>query len=145
MKTALKSILFFLLAGCLIAVRVFEDVLFYDPLIDYFHGEYQNHPVPEVNQVKYFMSLLLRFTMNSAISLLMIFTVLTKMRYVKFAAVIYLIVFFLSTIAFFLLINHNEPHKLTLFYVRRILIQPLLLFVLLPALYYQNQTEKRKI
>ena len=145
MSTAVKGIIFFLLAGCLIAVRVFENSLFYDPLLDYFHGEYQKHPLPPLNQLKYFGALTARFLMNTTISLLMIYTVLTKMRYVKFSAVIYLIVFVLCVIVFFALINMNDPHKLTVFYVRRVLIQPLMLFVLLPALYYQNRIEKRRL
>ncbi len=142
MKLSFKIVFFFLLACCLIAVRALEDILFYDPLIAYFHGEYQLEPVPDVYQLKYFFSLLLRYLLNTGISLLMVYTVLTKKSYVKFAAYIYVIIFLICTILFFTLMNFNDPHKLTLFYVRRILIQPLLLFVLLPALYYQKQTEK---
>lgn len=145
MTIVLKTIRFLALTGCLIAVRVFENTLFYDPLLDYFHGDYQIQPIPDLDQVYYFLSLLLRYFLNTTISLLMIYTVLTKMRYVKFAFYMYLALFVVCAILFFILININDPHKLTLFYVRRLLIQPVLLFVLLPALYYQNQTERKKL
>ena len=53
----------------LVAIRAFEDTLFYDPFLDYFKSNYHNLPLPKLSIVKLFFSLGFRYYLNSIISL----------------------------------------------------------------------------
>lgn len=121
----------------LIAVRLFEENLFYDPLIRFFRSEYLTGGVPEMNIGLLLLNLLIRFFLNTAISLLIIYLAFRDLQIFKFASVLYGILLFIAFPVFvFLLLNFEHEHYLALFYVRRFLIHPLFILILLPAFYY---------
>lgn len=139
-----KEIFFSIALVFLLAViRAFED-LFYDPFLNYFKRDYANLPFPEYNTTKLFFSLILRYFLNSIISLAIIQVLFKDFSLTKFASVLYLIFFVILIIAFFaILIFSTEANNLLLFYVRRFLIQPLFVLLFVPAFYYQNQLIKK--
>lgn len=131
--------LFFLL----IAVRAIAPKIFYDPLINYFTDEYL-HILPEgIETGKLFLNLFFRYVLNAFISLGIICLIFKRIDFVKFAVGFYVFAFItLSIIFYFLLKNNFENGHLLPFYIRRFLIHPLILLVLLPAFYYQTLQEK---
>lgn len=127
----------------LLYVRFRESELFYDPLIRYFHGDYQNTSLPELAQGKFFVNLLLRYFINMLLSLGILWAVFTDKSILKFTSIFYLVVFVLLLPPFYYLLSrHNPSEYLPLFYVRRFLIQPLLIFLLLPAFFYYRKVNK---
>jgi len=56
----------------LILVRAFEDELFYDPFLTFFKSDYQNKPLPDLNDYLLFWNLLLRYAINTFFSLIII-------------------------------------------------------------------------
>ena len=70
-KTSKFIVIALLLVG-LFSVRAIAIAFFYDPLIVYFKGDYNNMPIPEINYMKYFAFLFFRYFLNSAISILII-------------------------------------------------------------------------
>jgi exosortase F-associated protein len=131
-----------LLVALLASVRAFEKQLFYDPFLIYFEADYLNWPLPEFNALKLFLSLLFRFTLNSIISLGIIYFLFKEVEMVKFAAFLYVFFFVILTTAYFIIIYfYGENNNLILFYVRRFLIQPLFLILFIPAFYYQKQSK----
>lgn len=139
-----KEIVFSIVLVFLLAlIRTFED-FFYDPFLDYFKSDYSNLPFPEYDSIKLFFSLLLRFALNTIVSLAIIQVLFKDFSLTQFASVLYLIFFILLTIAFFCILNFSsEQNNLLLFYVRRFLIQPLFVLLFVPAFYYQNQLAKK--
>lgn len=137
-----KTTLFLLLGlvFLLVLIRSFEDILFYDPFLKYFKLEYSNEPFPVIEYWHLFFGLSFRYFLNTALSLLIIFTVFKDFDLTKFAAFLYLLFFcVLIGLFFFVLFYYGEANKLALFYIRRFLIQPLFLILFLPAFYYQKQ------
>ncbi len=127
------------LAGLLL-VRFRENDIFYDPLIDYFHGEYQNNSLPLFDEFKLLLNIAYRYLLNFVLSYGILLAFFRERGVLKFSALLYLVTFLVLIVVFFILLKNYDPQNyLPLFYVRRFLIQPLLVFLLIPAfLYYQK-------
>jgi len=130
-----------LLTGLLAAIRFFQLDLFYDPLNDYFHSNFQALPYPDMDLGKLVLSNSLRFLLNSVTSLWILWFLYKSRSYVNAALWVYLFAFVLLTAAILILLQMDTAlAKMALFYTRRFLIHPLLLFILVAGCYYlQNQ------
>jgi len=127
----------------LVVIRLFENQIFYDPFLKYFQSEYTNLPFPQINIIKLFFSLGIRFYLNSVISLLLLYVIFNDKQIVKFSALLYMILGSILMISFiFVLTFFAEESKMTLFYIRRFLIQPIFILLFIPAFYYQKQIKK---
>jgi exosortase F-associated protein len=127
----------------IICIRFFEDVLFYDPFLTFFKTDYQNKSLPNVDALKLISNLFLRYFANTLLSIAIIYLLFLNQMHVKVAFILYLILFVLLLAIFsYLLFVSKEPNYLVLFYVRRFLIQPMLLLLLIPAFYFQKLTSK---
>ena len=127
----------------LILIRAFENTLFYDPFLNYFKSEYANLPFPEISVVKLFLSLGFRFYLNSVISLVLLYVIFNDGKMVKFSILLYMILGSILMISFFFVLNFfGEESKMTLFYIRRFIIQPIFILLFIPAFYYQKQIRK---
>ncbi|WP_340199908.1 exosortase F system-associated membrane protein [Ascidiimonas sp. W6] len=140
MKKYLNFFWILLLFVLLVLVRMFESQLFYDPFLNYFKGGFYANEVPEFNGTRLFLSHFFRYIINTVISLLLLWIIFKNGQFIKVAIVLYVILFVILILAYFLLIEYKlEEHHLWTFYTRRFLIQPLLVFILIPAFYYQNR------
>lgn len=140
-----RLIICFLLVILLVLIRANEH-LFYDPFLWYFYGEYQNHPFPEANNLKLFFSLLLRYTINTIISISILYTLFKNKDYIRFASILYLFFFIILIISFYLIYHFSDnTHAFILFYIRRFLAHPLLLLLFIPAFYIQNNSKQASI
>ncbi len=131
--------LLFVLFGLLILIRVFEDELFYDPYLTFFQNDYLyiDSPRREIFKVTLFTSL--RYFINTAISLGILYVVFMDKSIIKFSAFIYAIAFIiLIAIYLYFVINPKQEDYYLFFNVRRFIIQPIILMVLLPAFYYNK-------
>ena len=127
----------------LVLIRAFEDTLFYDPFLNYFKDEYAHLPFPQINIFKLFFSLGIRFYLNSVISLLLLYVIFKDKQIVKFSALLYMILGSVLMISFiFTLISYGEESKMTLFYIRRFLIQPIFILLFIPGFYYQKHSSQ---
>lgn len=126
----------------LVLIRVFEDQLFYDPFLNYFKTEYAHLPFPKINIIKLFFSLGIRFYLNSVVSLFLLYVLFADKPLVKFSALLYMILGSILMISFiFVLTFFAEESKMTLFYIRRFLIQPIFILLFIPAFYYQKKSK----
>ena len=127
----------------LVLIRAFENTLFYDPLLDYFKTENSHLALPQINIFKLFFSLGMRFYLNSVISLFLLYVIFKDTQIVKFTAFLYMVLGSVLMISFIFTLNFfGEEHKMTLFYIRRFLIQPIFILLFIPAFYYQKQIKK---
>ncbi len=123
----------------LVLVRAFENQLFYDPFLQFFKEEYQNKPLPSFDTTKLAAGLFFRYTLNTILSLGIIYLLFKQLQLVKFSAILFIVLFIVLMILFFGALYFSEkPDYLVLFYVRRFLIQPLFLVLFVPAFYYQQ-------
>ncbi|WP_438962740.1 exosortase F system-associated membrane protein [Nonlabens sp.] len=128
--------LLFLMVG----VRLFEVELFNDPLNNYFHSDFQKHPVPALNYIHVIAGTSLRYLFNMVISLWLLWYLYKKEMFIKAALWVYLFAFVILITAFiFLLHADSDLLKMALFYVRRFLIHPILLFIMVAGFYFLNE------
>lgn len=135
-------LLVFLLIFVLILVRVFENQLFYDPFLAFFKDDFQHKSLPDFDGWKLFFGLLLRYFINSLITTLILFLLFKDISIVKLTAFLLLIFFVILIVILFVILHYSQhPDYLTLFYVRRFLIQPLFLILFVPAFFYQQKVQ----
>lgn len=140
LNNKVRLALFLLLVGLLVLIRAFEDQLFYDPFLDFYKNDFTNLALPVYDSLQLFGGLLFRYGLNTIMSLGIIFVLFKEMEMVKFASILYIVFFLILIIIFFSILFINvEHHYLTLFYVRRFLIQPIFVLLFVPAFYYQKQ------
>ena len=139
-----KIVYISLLILVLILVRVFENKLFYDPFLAFFKDDFQNKELPEFDALKLFFGLFSRYFMNSCITILILFLLFKDISIVKLTTFLLLIFFVVLIIALFVILYFSKhPDYLTLFYVRRFLIQPLFLILFIPAFFYQKSVNNK--
>lgn len=134
-----KIVWILVLVILLVLIRAFENTIFYDPLIDYYRSEYAHLPFPEINVIKLFLSYGFRFYLNTVLSLFLLYVIFKDTKIVKFSILLYMILGTISMIAFFFVLNFfADESKMTLFYIRRFIIQPIFILLLIPAFFYQK-------
>jgi len=132
-----RYILVFILILVLMAIRGFEDVLFYDPYLTFFENDYLyiDNPRREVAKLVLFTSL--RYLLNTMVSLGILYLIYNDKIMIKFSVVLYGLAYVLLLIPFlYFVINPRQEDYYLFFNVRRFLIQPIGLILLLPAFYY---------
>lgn len=138
-KYKFRIVLIASLIFALACIRAFENEIFYDPFLNYFKLNYQNQRLPEIDNFNLFLGLLFRYILNSLTSIFIIFIIFKDFEMIKFVSILYIIFFILLTISFYIiLIYFIETNKMTLFYIRRFLIQPIFLLLFLPGFYFQK-------
>lgn len=126
----------------IVCIRLFENKMFYDPFLHFFKSDYHNKSLPDFEGFKLLLNLFLRYLANTLLSISIIYLLFQNKMHVKIALFLYLILFVVLIIVFsFLVFGLDKPDYLLLFYVRRFLIQPILLLLLIPAFYFQKKTE----
>ena len=141
MNKVVRILLIAILFAMLIAVRVFQGFLFYDPLMPFFKQDHSILPLPDFKVFQLLIHIIFRFGLNTLISLAILWMLFKKWELIKFSALFYGILLLVLMIPFAFLINSNEiGNHLPLFYIRRFLIQPLFLLLLIPAFYFQKKT-----
>lgn len=140
MKILRILIVFLLLIG-LVLVRKFEVNLFYDPLLDFFHQDFMNVQFPVMDLAQHLWSVSFRYMLNSVLSLGIVYFIFKDVKIIKFSALVFLGFFFIFLIPYIYFIHIEFKGFYTAgFYVRRLLIQPVLLLILVPAIWYWKKT-----
>ena len=120
-------------------IRFFEAVLFYDPYLTFFKNDYLYIDSPRREVAKLVAFTVLRYALNTLVSLAILFVVFKDKSIIKFSGLIYGIAFAVfMTIYLYFVINPKQEDYYLFFNVRRFLIQPLILILLLPAFYYHK-------
>jgi len=146
MKKPLQIVLIGVLFLMLVAVRAFVQPYFYDPLIEYFKSDYLHSVLPQLNLTLFFLNIFFRYALNTIISLAIIYLFFKNISVLKFSLKFYILAFVLLSLLFFIVLKFNlNKGYMLIFYVRRFLIHPLFLLLLLPAFYYQKLILKKGI
>ena len=139
MHKVTKYILLSLLFLLLILIRFFEDTLFYDPYLTFFENDYLYVDSPRREVLKLVSFTTLRYAINTVISLAILFVVFKDKSIIKFSGIIYLVAYLLLMLVYlYFVINPRQEDYYLFFNVRRFLIQPIILILLLPAFYYHK-------
>jgi exosortase F-associated protein len=139
MRNPIRFIVLLVLFGLVVLVRVFENELFYDPYLLFFKNDYLYMDFPNREILKLTLFTSLRYVLNSALSLGIIYLFFKDVSILKFSTLIFSIAYVLLILVFLYFVIHPRQEDYYLFFnVRRFLIQPLPLLLLLPAFYYHK-------
>ena len=127
----------------LFAVRYFETELFYDPLKSFFEGPYQSDALPDIHWTKWVINLIARYTINMFLSIVLLNAVFSEPSVIQFSAILYLMLLLILLPGLLVLMHHYTPGEYRpLFYIRRFVIHPILLLLLIPSFLMHNQKKK---
>ncbi len=139
MPKLIKYILLFVLFGLLVLIRVFENELFYDPYLTFFQNDYLYIDSPRREVLKLVSFTTLRYLLNAVISLAILYVFFKDKSIIKFSIFIYILAYaILLLIYLYFVVNPRQEDYYLFFNVRRFLIQPIILILLLPAFYYHK-------
>ncbi|MDB9960890.1 exosortase F system-associated protein [Oceanihabitans sp.] len=142
MRNLVKFGLLAILGILLVLVRVFEEQLFYDPFLSFFENDYLYLDSPRREAFKLTMFTVLRYVINTVISLAILFIVFKDKGIVKFSILIYTLSLIILILMFlYFVINPRQEDYYLFFNIRRFLIQPIILLLLIPAFFYYKQHE----
>ncbi len=133
---------FWVLLGILglIGIRVLEDVVFYDPFLMFFKSADHSAVLPNFHWGKLVFSYLLRFGLNTFFSILIIHFLFLNKEWTKQAFVLITLIFVIVFPIYLLCVYDKfEFGYLFSFYIRRFVIQPLPLLLIVPIFYYRKK------
>lgn len=142
MPKSISLLLLAILGVLLVCVRMYENQLFYDPYLLFFKNDYLYIDSPRQETLKLTLFTILRYTINSILSLGVLLVLFKDKNIIKFSVIIYSIALLILLILFlYFVINPAQEDYYIFFNIRRFLIQPLILLLLIPAFYYYKQQE----
>lgn len=135
-----KYIWIFILFLLLVVIRLFENELFYDPYLTFFQNDYLYIDSPRRAVLKLTAFTSLRYSLNSIISIAILYIFFKDKSIFKFSILVYLFSYVaLLTLFLFFVLDPKQENYYIFFNIRRFLIQPILLLLLLPAFYYHRK------
>lgn len=124
----------------LVGVRMLEDQIFYDPFLNFFHEGNKDIPFPEFEWGKLIISHIFRFVLNLFFSCVIIHFLFKNKEWTVQGAVLISIIFVITfPIYLFCISDRFDIGYLFSFYMRRFVIQPLILLLIVPLFYYRKQ------
>ncbi len=128
----------------LIGIRILEDRLFYDPFLNYFHEAQKNISFPPFDWGKLIAGHLFRFILNLFFSCLVIHFWFKNREWTIQGALLITIIFLITfPIYLYCIYDRFETGYLFSFYMRRFVIQPLILLLIIPMFYYRKHLDKK--
>lgn len=136
---ALKWVLVAIGIFGLISVRMLEGKLFYDPFQVFFQMANKHAPFPEFNWIALVLNYIFRFLLNLILSGAVVYLIF-KNKHWTLQAIVLMAIVFLITLPIYLYCIHTkfEIGYLFSFYMRRFVIQPLILLLIIPLFYYRQ-------
>lgn len=127
----------------LVSVRFLEDKIFYDPFLAFFKGNYKVAQIPEFLWGKLIISHFFRFFLNLFFSAVVIHFMFLNKKWTLQAVVLITVAFlFFFPIYLWCLYTKMEIGYLFTFSVRRFVIQPIILLLIIPIFYYRKKLMK---
>ncbi|MEL0645325.1 exosortase F system-associated protein [Olleya sp. Ti.3.14] len=134
-KYVIVAFLFMLLA----LIRWFENELFYDPYLLFFHNDYLYMDSPRQEVFKLVVNTSFRYFLNTVISLLILYAFFKEKSLITFSSIIYIISFIVLIMCYlYFVLDPKQENYYIFFNLRRFLIQPIILLLLFPAFYYNK-------
>lgn len=137
---------FFVLLGILglVGVRYVEADVFYDPLLAYFKESTTQSQFPEIKWMPLIGSHLLRFLLNVLFSVAVLQGLFANKIW-TIQGIVLMMIFFAITFPLYLYCVYTQFSigELFSFYIRRFVIQPLALLLIIPLFYYRKSIEKK--
>jgi exosortase F-associated protein len=130
----------------LISIRMLEGQIFYDPFLHYFHEANKNALFPDFEGEKLLLNYLFRFLLNLLFSAIIVYFIFKNKEW-TIQAIVLMVIVFAITLPLYLYCIHTkfEIGYLFSFYMRRFVIQPFILLLIIPLFYYRKKTSQQSV
>ena len=127
----------------LIGIRMVESEIFYDPFLAYFHQANKQIPIPDVVWSKLIFNHLFRTFLNIFFSAIVLQGFFNNKKW-TIQGILLMLLVFVITFPIYLYCLHTklEVGYLFTFYMRRFVIQPIILLLIIPLFYYRKMILK---
>lgn len=129
-----------LLFVLIVCVRIFEQSLFYDPLLE-FYKHTGKTVLPPYHTAQLLLGYAFRYSLNSTLSLGILWLFFKDTAVIKVTTTLYIVLLVIFILGLYILLSLESPPLKGIFYLRRFLMQPMLLLLFLPAIYYQKHVK----
>ena len=128
----------------LIGIRMVENQLFYDPFLNYFHEANKQLAFPEFVWSKLILNHLFRFVLNVFFSAIILQAFFNNKKWTIQGVVLMALVFLITFLVYLYCLHTKlEIGYLFTFYMRRFVIQPVILLLIIPLFYYRKMLSGR--
>jgi exosortase F-associated protein len=125
----------------LISVRFLENSLFYDPFLEFFKGNYKVELAPDFILWKLILSHFF-FLLNLFFSAIVVHFMFLNKKWTLQAVLLMAVAFIFFPIYLWCIYSKMEIGYLFTFSVRRFVIQPIILLLIIPIFYYRKSWKK---
>ncbi len=126
----------------LATVYIFQRDIFYSGFSDFGAGTVK---LPEFNALKFAVHKLIRFLLNDGFSLLIIFGIFQRKDFMSFGFRLFQVeLLVILPIYILLTIFMYEQTRFFLQHIHRLVVNPVLMMLLIPAFFYQQHLEKNQ-
>ena len=124
----------------LIGIRMVESTLFYDPFLQYFREANKQLEIPDFVWSPLILHHLFRFCLNLIFSAIILQGFFNNKKW-TIQGIVLMILVFAITFCIYLYCLHSdlEIGYLFTFYMRRFVIQPIILLLIIPLFYYRKK------
>ena len=128
----------------MVLVYVFQIELFYDPL-NHFQFNPKDPQVPQIDTWKLVFSKAFRYLLNDVLGLMVIWGLFQNRTYLQFAVYVFLFGFFILLPIYLVLVtNFYVEARPFLNHLHRVVLNPVLMMLLIPAFYCQQSLRTRR-
>ena len=134
-----KHLLVLMVILVLVAVRFLRAEYFYDPLESFFRSDFKNQlQFPLLDFLELLKSYSFTYFLNSFLSIIIIYRYFPKKDILKFLVVLFGLFYVALLVIFILSFVFVSDDFLVFYYIRRFVLNPLLLILILPAYFYNS-------
>ncbi|MFC6267125.1 exosortase F system-associated membrane protein [Frigoriflavimonas asaccharolytica] len=124
----------------LIGIRMVESSIFYDPFLLYFHEANKQLEIPDFVWGQLILHHLFRFCLNLIFSAIILQGFFNNKKWTIQGIILMILVFAITFPIYLYCLNSKlEIGYLFTFYMRRFVIQPIILLLIIPLFYYRKQ------
>ena len=128
----------------LIGIRMMESEIFYDPFLNYFHEANKQLTVPDFVWGKLIMHHIFRFILNIIFSAIILQAFFNNKKWTIQGLILMTLVFVITFVVYLYCLHTKlDVGYLFTFYMRRFVIQPLILLLIIPLFYYRKMLLKK--
>ena len=123
----------------LVGIRMVESTAFYDPMLEYFHQANKQISFPELEWGRLILNHLFRFCLNLFFSAIILQAFFNNKKWTVQGIALMFLVFVITFLAYlYCLYTKLDIGYLFTFYMRRFVIQPIILLLIIPLFYYRK-------
>lgn len=125
----------------LILMYTLQRQLFYDPLQDFVYNSVIDNR-PQIDAVKFIAGKVVRYVLNDVFAIFILMGIFADKKYLRLAVGVFLFGLVVMLPIYFIAVFYFLPEVFSfLNHIHRLILNPVLMLMLIPAIYYQKSRE----